>query len=181
MPEDTSNVSEQPQETRHEADAEKGNVSPRIEAKETARPYSKLRWLSVCLALYISAFLYGLDTTIVASIQAAIIGDFNAIEKLGWLGIGFPLGSIAVVLTLGKANSIFDIKWLYVGSLVMFEAGSALCGGAPNINAMIVGRIWAGAGGAGMYLGVLNIVSANTTLRERPLYMALIGIVWGVG
>lgn len=35
----------------------------------------------------------------------------------------------------------------------MFSAGSALCGAAPNMNALIVGRVWAGAGGAGMYLG----------------------------
>ena len=35
----------------------------------------------------------------------------------------------------------------------MFEAGSALCGAAPGMDALIVGRVWAGAGGAGMYLG----------------------------
>lgn len=38
----------------------------------------------------------------------------------------------------------------------MFEAGSALCGGAPNMNALIVGRIWAGMGGAGIYLGYVS-------------------------
>lgn len=35
----------------------------------------------------------------------------------------------------------------------MFSAGSALCGAAPGMDALIVGRIWAGSGGAGMYLG----------------------------
>jgi MFS family permease len=35
----------------------------------------------------------------------------------------------------------------------MFAAASALCGAAPSMNAIIIGRIWAGAGGAGMYLG----------------------------
>lgn len=53
----------------------------------------------------------------------------------------------------GKAYGVFDVKWLYVGSMVMFSAGSALCGAAPDMKALIVGRVWAGAGGAGMYLG----------------------------
>ena len=67
------------------------------------------------------------------------------------------------------------------------------------MNALIVGRVWAGVGGAGMYLGysdiqrfyeatmltscnsVLNLISINTSMQERPVYMALSGIVWGAG
>lgn len=37
--------------------------------------------------------------------------------------------------------------------MAMFTAGSALCGGAPDMKSLIIGRVWAGAGGAGMYLG----------------------------
>jgi MFS family permease len=37
------------------------------------------------------------------------------------------------------------------------------------------------SGGAGMYLGVLNYVAVYTTIRERPLYTAAIGILWGTG
>lgn len=40
-----------------------------------------------------------------------------------------------------------------MASLTVFAAGSALCGAAPNMNALIIGRVIAGAGGAGMYLG----------------------------
>jgi MFS family permease len=147
----------------------------------SARPYTRLKWFLICIAVYSSAFLYGLDNTIVADIQAAAVETFGAVEKLGWLGIGFPLGSIATILSIGKAYSIFNVKWMYIASLVIFEAGSALCGGAPSMNALIVGRVWAGAGGAGMYLGVLNILTINTTLRERPMYMSLCGLVWGLG
>lgn len=63
----------------------------------------------------------------------------------------------------------------------MFEAGSALCGGAPSMNALIVGRVWAGVGGAGMYLGGLNYFSRFTSLRERSMYTSLIGVAWGLG
>jgi MFS family permease len=154
---------------------------PPLDLVDTHRAYGPLKWFFICVALYSSAFLYGLDNTIVADIQSAAIGTFGEVEKLAWLGIGFPLGSIAVILPVMKAFGIFDIKWLFNASLIMFVAGSALCGGSPNMDALIVGRVWAGAGGAGMYLGVLNILSLNTTLKERPIYIALCGLVWGIG
>lgn len=132
------------------SDAEKNSVDRPHDVNKTIRPYTGFRWFLVCVAVFSSAFLYGLDNTIVADIQANAIETFGAVEKIGWLGIGFPLGGIAMVLSLGKAYSIFDVKWMYIASLIMFEAGSALCGGAPSMNALIVGRVWAGAGGAGM-------------------------------
>jgi len=69
------------------------------------------------------------------------------------VGIGFPLGSVAVILLIGKLYGNFEIKWLVIGSVILFEAGSALCGAAPTSNALIIGRVIAGIGGAGMYIG----------------------------
>jgi MFS family permease len=40
--------------------------------------------------------------------------------------------------------------------VVTFELGSAICGAAPTMNAMIFGRVIAGIGGAGMYLGYVS-------------------------
>lgn len=100
-----------------------------------------------------SGFLYGLDNTIVADVQGAIVAQFGEVSKVGWLGIGLELGSVVAILPVAKAYGLFDLKWIYIGSIVMFEGGSALCGAAPSMNALIFGRVWAGAGGAGLYLG----------------------------
>lgn len=51
--------------------------------------------------------------------------------------------------------------------VVIFEVGSALCGGAPNMNALIVGRVLAGLGATGIYTGSLFLISVNTTEEER--------------
>ncbi|RHZ44112.1 uncharacterized protein CDV56_101539 [Aspergillus thermomutatus] len=139
------------------------------------------RWALVAIAINTGSFLYGLDNTIVADIQAAVVENFGAVERLSWLGSGFPLGSIALLLPIGKAYGLWNVKWLWVVSIVIFQVGSAVCGAAPNMNALIVGRVIAGAGGAGMYLGGLNLTAIFTTLEQRPLYMALNGMVWGVG
>jgi MFS family permease len=99
----------------------------------------------------------------------------------------------------GKGFGIFDQKWLYIASIVMFSIGSAVCGAAPNMNALIVGRVIGGIGGAGMYLGlvfhfcifsaykllnklsVLNLLGRFTTIRERSGYYGILGFIWGAG
>ncbi|KAH7067388.1 major facilitator superfamily domain-containing protein, partial [Paraphoma chrysanthemicola] len=164
--------------------AKSGRCSPSAPAgsqTSSSSKYTALQWLLIVFAVYSSAFLYGLDTTIVSVVQGPVVSRFGHVEKLGWLGIGFPLGSVATIAAWAKAYAIFDTKWLYIASLVHFVAGSALCGGAKSMDALIVGRVWAGAGGAGMYLGQLNIWSQNTTLEKRSLYISGGGIVWGVG
>jgi MFS family permease len=82
------------------------------------------------------------------------VTGFNAIDKLPWLSTGFALGAISVTLVWGKIYSQFDAKWLYILNVILFELGSVLCGAAPNIDTMIVGRAIAGLGGMGVYIGV---------------------------
>jgi hypothetical protein len=56
-----------------------------LEQLESHRSYTGIRWWLLCFALYISAFLYGLDNTIIADIQAPIIETFEgSTAKLSW-------------------------------------------------------------------------------------------------
>lgn len=64
---------------------------------EPGSQYGTVQWLLIVLAVYSSALFYGLDTTIVAVVQGPVVERFGDVEKLGWLGIGFPLGSIATI------------------------------------------------------------------------------------
>ena len=160
---------------------EKATKSDPSQDPATVRPIHGWKWFIAMAAVYITAFLYGLDTTIAADVQPAIVASLGQIQKLTWVGVGFPLGSVAVILPVGAFYGLFQTKIAYISSIILFEAGSALCGGAPTMDALIVGRVIAGAGGSGMYLGVLTYVSVFTTIRERSLYTALIGLVWGFG
>ena len=51
--------------------------------------------------------------------------------------------------------------------VILFEIGSAICGSAPTINALIVGRALAGIGAVGIYTGSLFLISVNTSEEER--------------
>jgi MFS family permease len=62
---------------------------------------------------------------------------------------------------------IFPAKWFYIFNVLLFEVGSAVCGAAPNMNALIVGRVIAGIGAVGIYTGALFLISVNTSEEER--------------
>jgi MFS family permease len=158
---------------------EKTLDEPKLELK--GREIRGIRWLAICVALYASCFLYGLDTTIVADVQSSVIERFGHVEQLVWIGVGFPLGSVCVVLPLGNLYNTFNIKWVFFTTVVLFEVGSVVCGAAPTMSAFIVGRVIAGVGGSGIYLGSLNYFLAMAAPGERSFYMALIGSCWGVG
>ncbi|KAL7800321.1 major facilitator superfamily domain-containing protein [Trichoderma ceciliae] len=146
-----------------------------------SRDIRGFRWIVVCVSLYIGTFLYGLDTTIAADVQGAVVEDFGHVDQLAWVGAGFPLGSVAIILLVGTLYTTFNMKWLYMTSVLLFEIGSVICGAAPNMNAMIVGRVIAGGGGSGIYLGCLNYFSTLTSRKERGTYISLIAFCWGLG
>ncbi|KAL0260754.1 hypothetical protein SLS55_004444 [Diplodia seriata] len=151
------------------------------EPEGKGRSLRGFRWFIVCIALYITCFLYGLDTTIAADVQGPVTEAFGHVQQLSWIGAGFPLGSVCVILLLGSFYNAFNIKWVFVSTVILFEAGSALCGGAPTMSALIVGRVIAGAGGSGIYLGSLQYYAVMTEEKERGFYMSLIGVFWGLG
>lgn len=151
------------------------------EQEDSARNVHGIKWFIVVCAVLSTTFLFGLDNTLAADVQPSIIQRLGEISKLPWVGTSFALGAVATMLSWGKAYGVFDIKWLYITHIFLFEVGSALCGAAPTMNALIVGRAIAGLGGSGMYVGCLNYLSVTTTVQERPLYMGLIALTWGIG
>jgi MFS family permease len=54
------------------------------------------------------------------------------------------------------------------------------CSKAANENIGLTG-VLSGLGGSGMYSGCLTYLSVTTNTRERPLYMALVLLAWGLG
>ncbi|KAL1859162.1 hypothetical protein Plec18167_007457 [Paecilomyces lecythidis] len=170
-----------PAQSSQNAEKRDLHPSPRPESVDKSRSIRGFRWLIICVSLYITCTLYGLDTTIAADVQGSVVKDLGHVEQLAWVGAGFPLGSVCVILLLGTLYNTFNMKWNFITTVVLFEAGSALCGAAPTMNALIVGRVIAGAGGSGIYLGSLHYFAVTTSEKERGFYMSLIGVFWGIG
>ncbi|KAL9597752.1 MAG: hypothetical protein Q9219_004946 [cf. Caloplaca sp. 3 TL-2023] len=138
-------------------------------------------WVLIVLSILSSTFLFALDNTIVADVQPAIVERFGSISKLPWLSVAFLVSAAGTNLVWGKIYAQFEAKILYLICLFLFEAGSAICGAAPSMDALIIGRAICGLGGSGMYLGVMTLLSVTTTEHERPTYIGFTGLTWGAG
>ncbi|RAQ60180.1 MFS drug efflux transporter [Aspergillus flavus] len=153
------------------------NVIPK---EASLRPIHGWKWAIAYASMISTTFLFALDNTIVADIQPVILDLFGEVSLLPWIGVGFALGTMCV-LPWGKVYGVFNVKYVYLFNITLFEMGSAVCGAAPNMTALVVGRVIAGVGGSGMYSGTLSFVAMLTSLKERPIYMAGSTVIWGIG
>ncbi|KAJ7213234.1 major facilitator superfamily transporter [Mycena rebaudengoi] len=138
----------------------------------------KLALLTVALCL--SVFLVALDNTIIATAIPKITDQFQSLDDVGWYGSSYLLATAATQLLFGKFYTFLPIKWVYITAVMAFEVGSALCGAAPNSEALIVGRAIAGLGSAGIFTGALIIVAHSVPLTKRPMYTGMIGAMYGI-
>jgi MFS family permease len=81
----------------------------------------------------------------------------------------------------GKLYHQFNVKWLFIISIIIFEVGSAICGGANGMDLFIFGRALCGLGGSGMYGGSMTLMGMLTTIHERPVYVGWVSFTWGIG
>ncbi|KIW82936.1 hypothetical protein Z517_02179 [Fonsecaea pedrosoi CBS 271.37] len=134
----------------------------------------------ICLALCLSVFLVALDNTIIATAIPKITDHFKSLGDVGWYGSSYLLTTCALQLFFGKLYTFYSIKTVYLVSIVIFEVGSAVCGGAPTSDALIVGRAIAGVGSAGIFSGALVIIAYTVPLKKRPIYTGIIGAMYGI-
>lgn len=69
---------------------------------------------------------------------------------------------------------------LFLAAVLIFEAGSAICGAAISSTMFIIGRAIAGIGSAGIFNGSTIIISQLVPLHKRPMYVGLMGSTFGV-
>ncbi|KAI0142253.1 putative MFS aflatoxin efflux pump [Xylariaceae sp. FL1272] len=141
---------------------------------------SNLRTGFLLLAVYTSVFLIALDQLIVSTAIPEITNEFHSLEDIGWYGSAYLLTSCSFQLMFGKIYTFFSVRPVYMTAILLFEAGSAICGAAPNSIAFIIGRAIQGVGAAGIYSGSVVGIVHSVPLRKRPLFMGLFGAVSGV-
>ncbi|GAB1199607.1 hypothetical protein APSETT444_008962 [Aspergillus pseudonomiae] len=113
-----------------------------------------LKLALLLMSIFVGMFLVSLDRLIVSTAIPQITNEFNSAKDIGWYGTAYLLTNCAFQLVFGKIYTVFNVKPIFLISIVLFEAGSALCGAAPNSVTFILGRAIAGLGGGGILSGV---------------------------
>jgi MFS family permease len=109
------------------------------------------------------------DNTIIGTAIPKITDEFGALDDVGWYGSAYLFTLCAFQPIIGKIFTLLPIKYVYLGSLLTFEIGSAICGSAPNSTTLILGRAIAGIGATGDFSGGLTIIAHTVPLEKRPM------------
>ncbi|KAI4238470.1 MAG: hypothetical protein LQ349_001075 [Xanthoria aureola] len=80
----------------------------------------------------------------------------------------------------GHLFTDFPVKMVFVAAILLFEVGSIICATATSSLALIIGRLVAGAGGGGLYVGTLTFMALAVPIRKRAFYISLVTSMFGV-
>jgi EmrB/QacA subfamily drug resistance transporter len=152
-------------------------TAPNATHETTMKPGAARRVVTaaVLLALVVSAF----ESTVVTSAMPTITADLGGRSLYAWVFSAFLMASTVGVLLCGRLADHIGRRPVFTGGMVTFLIGSALCGRAHSMEALIASRVLQGFG-AGVLQPVTTTISADIyTLRERANVQALITGTWG--
>ena len=121
----------------------------------------------ISAVVIIGSIMSILDTTIV-NVAVATLGRelHSTLPNIQWVVTGYMLSLAAVIPITGWAARRFGAKQVWIVSLVLFTAGSALCGLANSATELIIFRVIQGIGG-GMILPIGQLMMADAAGPKR--------------
>ncbi len=121
----------------------------------------------IAFVVILGAIMSILDTTIVNVALRTLGEDLNApLASVQWVLTGYMLSLAAVIPITGWAARRFGPRNVYMLSLVLFTAGSMLCGLATSVGELTFFRVLQGIGG-GMLLPIGQLMMANAAGPQR--------------
>ena len=130
------------------------------------------RWL-LLFSLMVSLFMGALDQTIVSTAAPRIVSDLGGFALLSWVFTVYMLTSTVSVPLVGKLSDTYGRKPFLLGGIVLFMIGSALCGAAPTMLALIAFRGIQGIGGGVLFATIFATTGDLFSPAERGRYMGL--------
>ena len=145
----------------------------------TSRPNPQAWWTLVAVCL--GTFMLLLDVTIVIvalpDIQTSLGASFSEVQ---WTIDAYSLSLAVLLLPSGSLADLFGRRRLFVTGLVLFTAGSLLCGLAQSPTMLIASRAGQGVGGAIMFATSLALLAQTFHGRDRGTAFGVWGAVTGV-
>ncbi|HEX6292041.1 MAG TPA: MDR family MFS transporter [Herpetosiphonaceae bacterium] len=134
----------------------------------------------ILAGVLLGLFLAALDQTIVATALPAIVAEFQGIDLLSWVSTGYLLASTTMVPIYGKLSDLYGRRAILLFGIVVFLAGSSLCGIAGDMLQLIIYRVIQGIGAAALTSTAFAIPADLFAPAERARYQGLFGAVFGL-
>src|SRR4051812_6440074 len=143
-------------------------------------PLEHRQILVVFGGLVLVMLLAALDSTIVATALPTIVGELGGLSRLAWVVTAYLLAQTVVTPLYGKLGDLYGRKKVVQTAIVIFLAGSALCGLSQSMTQLIIFRAVQGLGGGGLMVTTQAVVADIVPLRERGKYQGIFGAVFGL-
>jgi MFS family permease len=136
--------------------------------------HQRENWLPALAILIVGMFMAVLDVSIVNVAIPAMQKGFGATQDdIEWIVTAYTLTLGVVVPISGWLGDRVGLSRAYLGSLLCFAAGSALCGVAGDLGSMVAFRVLQGIPG-----GLLPVITL--TMLRRIVPPAKLGAAMGV-
>jgi len=136
--------------------------------------------MAVFAGLMLGSLIASLNMTLVAPALPTIVAELGGIADYSWIPISAMLASTIVTPVAGKLSDIYGRKPLYMTGIVVFAAGSALSGMAPNFWFLVFARFVQGAGMGFIMPLSQAIIGDIISPRERGTYQGMMGASFGL-
>jgi EmrB/QacA subfamily drug resistance transporter len=133
--------------------------------------------LAVAGVVVLGAVMSILDTTVVNVAINTLARDFKtSLSTIQWVVTGYTLALATVIPLTGWGADRFGTKRLYMLSIGMFIAGSALSGLAWSAESLIAFRILQGLGGGMLMPAGMTILTRAAGPQRVGRVMAIMGV-----
>jgi EmrB/QacA subfamily drug resistance transporter len=130
--------------------------------------------LAILSGLMLGMFLASLDQTIVSTAMRTIADRLDGQTAQAWATTAYLVTSTVSTPLYGKLSDIYGRKPFYLFAIVVFVAGSMLCGQVHSIYELAVWRAVQGLGAGGLMSLAFAIIGDVVSPRERARYQAYI-------
>ena len=130
--------------------------------------------------LMLVMLLGALDATILATALPTIVADLGGLDRIGWVVTAYLLTQTVSTPVYGRLGDLYGRKRVLQLAILIFLAGSALCGMAGSMVQLIVFRAIQGLGGGGLIVTTQAVVADVVTPRERGKYQGFLGAGFGI-
>ena len=117
------------------------------------------RWTTLAV-LCTSLLLVSLDMLILNVALPVIVDEMHASSsQLQWIVDAYVVVYAGLLLVIGSVGDRLGRKWVYLGGLVLFAAGSASSAFSKTPDQLIAARAFMGIGGAAIMPSTLAILT----------------------
>jgi EmrB/QacA subfamily drug resistance transporter len=117
--------------------------------------------------------LASLDQNIVNTALPRMVSDLGGMAHLSWVVTAFMLSSTVTTPLYGKLSDTYGRRRLFLVAIIIFLAGSLLCGTAGSMTQLILFRALQGLGAGGLLVLAQSSIGDVVPPRERPRYQGL--------